>query len=41
MGKIMGYTISIPDGKIVKEYSEKELRVDWGKYIGRRFDQMM
>jgi hypothetical protein len=37
MGKIRGYIVDIPTGRIRQEYSEKKLRAHWGVYLGRRF----
>ncbi len=36
MGKVMGYLVAIPSGKIIKEISEKKLKSDWGAYLGQR-----
>jgi len=36
MGKLRGYIVDIPTGKILQEFSEKKLRADWGVYLGRR-----
>ncbi len=36
MGKIRGYIVEIPTGKVIKEFSKKELKAQWGKYLGQR-----
>ncbi len=36
MGKIRGYIVEIPTGKVIKEFSKKELQARWGKNLGQR-----
>jgi len=36
MGKLRGYIVEIPTGKIVEQFDEKKLRADWGQYLGKR-----
>jgi hypothetical protein len=36
MGKLGGFVVEVPGGRIVQEYSEAELRDKWGKYLGIR-----
>jgi hypothetical protein len=36
MGKLRGYIVEIPTGRIVREFDERKLRADWGHYLGRR-----
>lgn len=37
MGRVRGYIVEIPNGKILQEFDEKELRAQWGSHLGRRF----
>ena len=37
MGKVRGYIVEVPTGKIVEEFDQKELRARWGRYLGQRF----
>jgi hypothetical protein len=37
MGKVGGYVLLVRTGQIVQEFSEKKLRAQWGRYLGRRF----
>ncbi len=36
MGKVIGYTVSVPSGKIIEQFSQKRLRAVWGRYLGIR-----
>jgi hypothetical protein len=36
MGKFMGYSVSVPSGKILVRYSAKEVKTRWGKPLGIR-----
>ena len=33
MGKLGGYIVSVPSGKIIQAMDQKKLMADWGKYI--------
>lgn len=37
MGKVMGYIVDIPSGKILQEFRDKALKDDWGQFLGQRF----
>lgn len=37
MGKIRGYLVEVPSGKIIREYAERDLRARWGWHLGYRF----
>jgi hypothetical protein len=37
MGKLRGYIVEIPTGKIVQEFDEAKLTTDWGPFLGKRF----
>jgi hypothetical protein len=37
MGKIRGYVVSVPKGRILQRLGEEELRARWGRYLGARF----
>lgn len=39
MGKIRGYSVEVPSGRIVREFGEKELRARWGRFLGQRFEK--
>lgn len=38
MGKLRGYIVEVPTGKIVQQFDERKLRADWGQYLGKRFN---
>lgn len=37
MGKVRGYLVSVPAGAIIKEFTERQLRHRWTRYLGDRF----
>lgn len=37
MGKLEGYIVAVPTGRIIKEFSERELRAEYGQFLGTRF----
>ena len=37
MGKIRGYLVEVPSGKIIREYAEGDVRARWGWHLGYRF----
>jgi hypothetical protein len=40
MGKLRGYIVKIPTGRIAEEFSERKLRSNWGPYLGNRLNHM-
>ena len=36
MGKVEGYIVAVPSGKILEEMDKKKLMMNWGKYLGQR-----
>lgn len=36
MGKIRGYVVEIPTGKIIKELDGDTLKIEWGTFLGKR-----
>jgi hypothetical protein len=36
MGKVAGYIVAIPNGKIIQEFGKKKLKADWSQYLGPR-----
>ena len=36
MGKLGGFVVEVPGGRIVQELSEAELRTKWGRFLGER-----
>jgi len=36
MGKVMGYIVSVPSGKIVEQFGSDKLKTVWGRYLGPR-----
>jgi len=36
MGKLMGYVVSIPSGRVLQRYEERELRKTWSRVFGER-----
>jgi hypothetical protein len=39
MGKLMGYTVSVPNGKILEQFTQQRLRTVWKQYLGPRLRQ--
>jgi hypothetical protein len=37
MGKVRGYVVEIPDGRIVESFGARELKARWAQYLGKRF----
>jgi len=36
MGKVKGYVVEVPGGRIVQEFGDRELSLRWGRELGRR-----
>ena len=36
MGKLMGYVVSVPSGRVLQRYKERELRKTWSPVFGER-----
>jgi hypothetical protein len=39
MGKVIGYIVSVPSGKIVEQFGERRLKAVWGRYLGPRLSR--
>lgn len=36
MGKLFGYIVSVPSGKIIRRFDEQQLKASWGSLFGER-----
>ncbi len=36
MGSVMGYIVSVPSGKVLQRLSLRQLRAQWGQFLGER-----
>lgn len=37
MGKVRGYLVEVPTGRILQEFPENQLKARWGRHLGQRF----